>query len=571
MSTRLSWSATTLIAIAWIATAGCQMMPYPIRGPQPPAPVPESADVPTRVARLSYLEGSVSFRASGTQDWAPALLNRPLTDGDQLWTEPAARAELDLGSVALRLDARASLNFLDLDDHTAQIKMTQGVIGVRLRRLAAGDTFEIDTPSAAFTLLRPGDYRVEAQADVSLISVRAGEAHVASTPQTFTVYASQQARIQGTEAATYQIVPAPALDAFDEFCQARDRCQEQAQTARYVSPDVIGANDLDEFGFWQEYADWGPVWIPRHVPAGWAPYRFGRWVWMEPWGWTWVDDAPWGFAPFHYGRWVFVDRGWGWIPGPRHVTPVYAPALVVFVGGGKPGFRYFLWMGRAEVAWFPLGPGEAYIPPYKCTRGHLTDINITNTNIADPLGLPGIDMTRQRYGNQAVPGAITAVLRDTFVGGGSIGRAAAAVPPGTAAAARATGSAAPVAPIGSSVSPGLSRAVPRPPETIRNRPVLVWRVPAPAPVPMERTQALRNGQPGRPPDRSVLDELRRAQPTPRPDVRPVQPAGAKLERTPAQPVLESKEQKQRARAIAKETGRIPKGAPKPELPERRPE
>ena len=117
----------------------------------------------------------------------------------------------------------------------------------------------------------------------------------------------------------------------------RDRREDFSQSARYVSRDTPGYADLDQAG------RGGPSRLRSGVgaggvPPGWAPYRYGHWAWIAPWGWTWVDDAPWGYAPFHYGRWVFVGGGWAWVPGPVvvGVRPVYAPALVAWVGG--PGF-----------------------------------------------------------------------------------------------------------------------------------------------------------------------------------------------------------------------------------------
>ena len=112
---------------------------------------------------------------------------------------------------------------------------------------------------------------------------------------------------------------------------------------------------LDDNGDWRPESSYGNVWFP-HVSAGWAPYRDGHWAWVDPWGWTWVDDEPWGYAPFHYGRWMSVEGRWGWVPGPMEVAPVYAPALVVFVGGGG-GFG-------GNMGWFPLGPREVYVPSY---------------------------------------------------------------------------------------------------------------------------------------------------------------------------------------------------------------
>ena len=121
--------------------------------------------------------------------------------------------------------------------------------------------------------------------------------------------------------------------------------------------------------------------FPTRVAAGWAPYRFGHWVWVAPWGWTWVEDEPWGFAPFHYGRWAEVGGGWCWVPGPVVVRPVYAPALVVFVGGPRFGMSVSFGGGGGGVAWFPLGPREVYVPPYRTSVRYVQNVNVTNTTV----------------------------------------------------------------------------------------------------------------------------------------------------------------------------------------------
>src|SRR5512137_2519179 len=63
----------------------------------------DEGDPPSRVARLSYVEGAVSFQPAGIEDWTAAERNRPLTTGDRLWTDQQSVAELDLGDAVLRL------------------------------------------------------------------------------------------------------------------------------------------------------------------------------------------------------------------------------------------------------------------------------------------------------------------------------------------------------------------------------------------------------------------------------------------------------------------------------------
>jgi hypothetical protein len=519
-------SALFATGIALIAT-GCAHI-----GSAAGPPSLQDSDPPSRVARLSYIQGSVTVQPAGSDDWAPAVLNRPFTAGDQVWVAEGGRAELDLGSAAISLDSVTRLTVLDLDDEAAQWSLTDGIAIVHVRRLDEGETFEVDTPNAALTLLRSGEYRVEIRADENStrLTVRRGAAEAAGVSQTFTVNALQLARIAGVDSTTYEITAAPSQDSFDDFCATREARWARAQARDYVSPDVIGYQDLDEFGSWHIEAAWGPVWAPRSVSVGWAPYRFGHWLWIEPWGWTWIDDAPWGFAPFHYGRWIFIDR-WCWIPGPLAVRPVYAPALVVFAGGGRPGFDFFFWIGGgAGVAWFPLGPREIYVPPYRHSRRYIENVNFSNTVIANPREIHSVDVRRQKYMNRGVNGAMTAVPRDAFVGGRPISRSVVEVSPRQAAEARIAGSAAPVAPARESLAPARG-SVPSPRPNREPRPVIVRRAPPPSPVPFEQKRPALDARPGKSPDRGSLDQLRQAQPQPQPQVRPSWPGVA-----PRQPI-----------------------------------
>src|SRR5690242_14859810 len=75
-----------------------------------------AADPPDRVARLSYVSGTVSFRPASVDEWAAATLNYPLTIGDHIWTDRASRSELELGSAFVRLAPESEFSVIDLDD-----------------------------------------------------------------------------------------------------------------------------------------------------------------------------------------------------------------------------------------------------------------------------------------------------------------------------------------------------------------------------------------------------------------------------------------------------------------------
>jgi Family of unknown function (DUF6600) len=508
------YTLTLLASVAMIFTTACEMLPVihlTGRGTSvsvPSSVIPQIPDPPSRVARISYVRGAVSFQAAGTQAWSRGELNRPAAEGDALWTDVADRAELQLGSAAIRMDARTRLDFLTFNDRTVQARVTLGVIGITVRNLAPGEALEVDTPNAAVTLLRPGEYRLDVQPemDSTFVTVRAGEAEVTGTRVYFTLHAGQRANVSGPDAVEWGLAAAPAPDKFDEFCEMRDRREEGCISAQYVGPGTIGYSDLDESGVWRVDDELGALWTPSGLAAGWAPFRFGHWTWVELWGWTWIDDAPWGFAPFHYGRWTYLDGRWSWIPGSRIAQAIYAPALAVFVGGGQPALH--------GVAWFPLGPREVYMPPYRCSSDYLTSMNI------------GMDRPRQSYGNLSVDGAVTAVPRSVFVRGQPVARSVVPIPPRAASRARVTGTAPPIAPIEQSLSPRRDRYVLDAPEITQT--VAGHRDPAPRPLSFRQRQPLLKAHPGRPLEQMELENLRKAiaEPT-RSDVRPARLGAAR--------------------------------------------
>ncbi len=388
-------------------------------------------DPPGRVAQLAYSSGSISFQPSGQGDWVQAVTNRPLTAGDNLWADKDSRAELHIGSTTLRMDSETSITFLDLDDHSTQIKLSMGSLIVRVRHLDDGDTFEIDTPNLAFNLQRTGEYRLDVNADgnVTNVAVWQGRGEATGGGDSYMVVAGQQAKFSGTDQLDHEIAQLPGNDDFDGWSSGRDQADDRSDSANYVSDEMTGYQDLDEYGSWSYQAGYGAVWAPSSVAVDWAPYRYGHWVWIAPWGWTWVEDEPWGFAPFHYGRWANVSNRWFWVPGRVFVRPVYAPALVAFVGGG--GFHIGVGVGGPGVGWFPLAPGEVYMPWYRTSRVYVNSVNITNTrvNVTQVTNVYNVynsrttvNNTRITYVNQRVNNAVTAVPRDTFVNSRPVGR-----------------------------------------------------------------------------------------------------------------------------------------------------
>ena len=486
-------------------------------------------DPPGRVGRLNYITGEVSYRPGDVDDWVAADFNRPLTTGDHLWTDQDARAELHIGSAAVRLNSRTAFEFLNLDDNTVQIRLAEGSLNIHVRDLDEQEVFEVDTPNLAFTLQRAGDYRIDVDPDnqTTFVMVRKGDGEITGGGQDFVVRAGEQAQVSGEDRLSYNVTGAPRMDDWDSWSLDRNRREEQSQSAQYVSRDMTGYQDLDDNGTWRQTQDYGAVWVPTTVDAGWAPYHNGRWVWVEPWGWTWVDDARWGFAPFHYGRWVYVGY-WAWVPGPVSVRPVYAPALVAWVGGSNFNFSVSVGGGGGGVAWFPLGPREVYVPAYHASPRYINRVNVTNTTIVNNINVTNV-YNNTTYVNRSAPGAITAVPRNTFANAGRVQATAVRVDPRTIQSARVV-NAAPVAPSRQSVlGSSAPRRVSQPPAAVQNRAVVAKRTPPPAAVPFAQRQQGLTSNPGRPLDPAQMQQLRSVQPAaPRSLVRqaqtPVNPA-----------------------------------------------
>src|SRR5438094_2623843 len=333
----------------------------------PKARADEEKDPPTRVARISYVDGSVSLQPGGQGDWGSAAKNRPVTIGDKIWVDK--------------------------------------------------------------------DYRAE---------------------------------FNGTENIQYSIEKAPGPDGLDRWAAERDLKEDHSVSAKYVSRDMVGYDDLDDYGDWRDEPEYGHVWYPREVAIGWAPYSYGYWNWVGPWGWTWVDYSPWGFAPYHYGRWNYFGGRWGWCPGPAFGYPVYGPAFVGFFGGGF-GFG---------VGWFPLGFGEPFFPWFRCRHDFVERINVRNTFIRN-RNVFNTNIRNVNFVNAHNVNAVTVANRNAFMNGQAINRGATHLTPAALRGAQVTNSvgihATPHSALG---SVNMRSNVARPPASVQNRAVIARTAPA---------------------------------------------------------------------------------------------
>jgi hypothetical protein len=527
------------------------------------APAAGGGDPPSRVARLSSLQGGVSFQAAGSSDWGVASLNSSITSGDRLVADDGSRAELELGSLAVRLGSSTDLTVTSLTDGLLQLGVPAGTVRLSVYRMEPGDTIELDTPNGAVSVMAPGSYRVSTNTagTQTILSVESGRVELSGPGLSQVVENGRTVRLSAAEGGNVTLanVPRPGPDGFDSWSNYRDGVLTSAKSASdaYVNPDIPGVRDLDAAGRWEADAAAGPIWYPTVVDAGWVPYRYGHWAWAEPWGWVWVADEPWGFAPFHYGRWAFVRNRWGWVPGPRIGRPYYAPALVAFADGGGFG------LGIGVSAWFPLGPRDPYFPWYHHDDRYLRSVNGANVRGVTDIGVFVHVQDREHfpYAHRSV--AMTVVPTTAFASGRPLGHEVVRVAPERIAQAHITphpgvvpahgaefgGVAAPrphaavermavLAPPGErGAMPGERRVPPTKTGITQVARPLVVRSPLPqAPVPFETRQKAISEHPGRPLEPQQMQNLRAGRPAgPHRDPEPPHAQPRAPEKRPASP------------------------------------
>ena len=437
----------------------------------------EEKDPPTRVARISVVDGSVSMQPGGQGDWGSAQRNRPVTIGDKLWVDKDARAELQAGDAAFHLGSMTALSFLNLDQGVTQVRLPEGSLNFRVRELREGDLYEVDTPNVAFTIKQAGAFRIDVSesGDSSRIIVIRGEGEVTADGKTYEVHAGEKAEFNGAENPTYEIGRAPGPDGLDRWAEERDLKEDRSGSGNYVSRDMPGYDDLDDNGTWRDEPQYGHVWYPNDVGPDWAPYSDGNWNWVDPWGWTWVGYEPWGFAPYHYGRWAYIGGAWGWCPGPYFGPPCYGPAFVGFLGGGF-GFGFGFGFG-----WFPLGWGEPFFPWFNCGPRFVNVINVHNTFIRNVNVLNVNNHNNFKFENAHNIRAVTTASRSAFTNGQHITRVNQHITQSTLNGLKVTNSAG-IRPSQHSTlgSANFNSHVARPSNAVQNRAVIARTAPAAA-------------------------------------------------------------------------------------------
>jgi hypothetical protein len=352
-----------------------------------PAFAQDPDDQTRGVARISLMDGEVSVKRGDDSGWVAGVINAPLLSGDRISTAPNSRAEVQFDAANLmRLGGTAVVDLAAIEYGRYQVDLAHGTVSYVVLRPSSANV-EVDTPSVSIRPTNQGVYRLSVtDAGETQVIVRAGEVEVFTPRGSQWVNAGQMLVAHGsTSDPEFQVVGAPALDDWDRWNQSRDQAMVRSSSYQNVPQGVYGAEDLDSYGTWNNVAPYGNVWTPAGMGPGWAPYRNGRWVWEDWYGWTWVSADPWGWAPYHYGRWFWdTGFGWCWYPGVFGHRHYWSPALVSWFGYGGSGIG--VGFGFGNLGWVPLAPYEVYRPwwgrgfygrPFN-ERINITNINVTN-------------------------------------------------------------------------------------------------------------------------------------------------------------------------------------------------
>jgi hypothetical protein len=460
------------VAIAMVAApvlAQAQNAPGPALQPVPGTAF--AGDPPARVGRVALLSGTVSYHLAGATQWDVASLNLPVTTGSAFWTEPGAKAELDVTGTRLEMDQSTELDMVQLDDSAFVTSLPQGEAYVQVRGLLPNGSVVVQTPRGQVSLTKDGQYDIAAgnSGDPTIVTVVDGAATIAGTGALVQVGPNQAATITGDGQATPFSASLGAAQR-DAFLSAALAAHQPVRPHTVQIPADVdrmtGGYVLDEYGDWASTPQYGAIWYPPD-DQGYVPYRHGHWGYVAPWGWTWIDDAPWGFAPSHYGRWVEVQDRWGWLPGggplqPGYQAPaypVYAPAVVAFLAGAAVGALAANALERGSVGWVPLGPHEPYYPPYRASAAY-----VRNLNVAHVSNVNAVVTTYNTVINRG-PAGRGAFNQGPQFGAGPLADRAAATSIPAAAMARSQSVAGLARPVPAAALAGTSRLMTRPPIT----------------------------------------------------------------------------------------------------------
>ncbi len=356
-------------------------------------------------ARVTLIEGDITFRTPDSEEWFPASINTPLDEGDAVWAPPGCRTEVQLADgTVVRLDGGTQLDLIAVEDNFTHLHMASGKLYLKASPNARKNSLQIDADDTTILPDARARLRVDmlpnSQEDVSIFK---GSAYVEGNGSRTKVRAGEHIAL---EEGHSELLPLNSPDSWESWNSERDRSQSRTTSAESKLPEELQAYsaELDAHGRWVSVPEYGMVWRPTVILSDdWAPYRSGRWIWKGD-DYVWISYENWGWAPYHYGRWAIVfGFGWCWVP------PVRGD---IYWGPGYVGW----YRTENHIGWTPLAPGENFYGRKHFGR-HSVNINDTHVNTASVY-----------YKNRNEHGGFSVLLQNDFLRGRTVFQAPSTAP-----------------------------------------------------------------------------------------------------------------------------------------------
>src|SRR6185503_5750319 len=189
-------------------------------------------------------------------------VNAPVAAGDTIATGPSARTELQFNSAnMLRIGHDSEVRLTDVEPGRIGLQVARGTVTYSLPR-ESGAQVEISTPTVSVRPMNRGAVRVSVLEDGQTeITVRSGQVEIYTPRGVETLRAGQTMMARGSASdPEFQIVAAIPRDSWDEWNASRDQALQRSRSYQYVSNDIYGAEDLDNYGQWENEPGYGEVW-----------------------------------------------------------------------------------------------------------------------------------------------------------------------------------------------------------------------------------------------------------------------------------------------------------------------
>ena len=315
----------------------------------------------SNVARLSKVVDEAYVLGKGDVDWSYAEANLTLEKGDLLRTNETGMTEIQFdANLLMRIGEGSRVALVEMGDEKV-VGVDNGRVYLRVAgELPSQEGFFLTFPGGQLFAVGPALVRLDVHEDGGArLRVIRGEMGLVTKPEGARSI-SAGARVSIDPDGNTQPDPLDVVrdDDFDIWNEQRDIALSTVSRPKQVAADVVGAEDLEDYGGWF-YSDTfnAEVWQP-YVVDEWKPYNNGRWAYGSNTDWTWVPMEPWGYATHHYGSWNYDPYyGWVWIPGSTwHAARVNWVIYDDYVGWVPVGYY-----GYPVVTTYPYYVTDYYV------------------------------------------------------------------------------------------------------------------------------------------------------------------------------------------------------------------